>query len=361
MERRIPSLDGARAIAVTLVFVWHLLVHANLPLIWRFDYGNLGVRVFFVISGFLITSLLLAEHARTGKINIPNFYVRRVFRIFPAYYVFLLVMAVLLPTGWLVLNKVDFLPSAAFFSDYETPHYALGHTWSLAVEEQFYLLWPGAIVLLGLRRAFYVCVALLLIAPTFRALVDLSLWPEKPMRGFECVADALACGCILAYARERLWNNRLYRRLVSSPCVGLIPFATLLFMAMVALRARMLYDTIGIALLNFGLVLMLDRYMRFPETWTGRWLNWAPIAWIGSISYSLYLWQEPIATTTRHLPVIVTVLGALALATASRYFIELPFLALRRRLSDASPLLAGNAPAVRIAPETPLPKSQSTN
>jgi peptidoglycan/LPS O-acetylase OafA/YrhL len=345
MERRIPSLDGVRAIAVTLVFTWHLLAHADLPLIWRVDYGNLGVRVFFIISGFLITSLLLAERERTGKISISNFYVRRVFRIFPAYYVFLLVMAVLLPTGRLVLHKVDFLPSAAFFSDYETPHDALGHTWSLAVEEQFYLLWPGVIVLLGLRRAFYVCVALLVIAPTFRMLVDLSLWPEKPMRGFECVADALACGCILACVREKLWNNRFYQRLVSSPYVGLIPLATLLFMALVALRARILYDTIGIAMLNFGLVLMLDRYMRFPDsTRTGRWLNWAPVVWIGTISYSLYLWQEPLATTTRHLPVIVTVLGALALATASRYFIELPFLALRRRLSVGT-LLRSSTPS----------------
>jgi peptidoglycan/LPS O-acetylase OafA/YrhL len=93
-------------------------------------------------------------------------------------------------------------------------------------------------------------------------------------------------------------------------------------------------------------VLMLDRYMRFPDTTrTGRWLNWAPIAWIGTISYSLYLWQEPMATLTRPLPAIVAVLGALALATASRYFIELPFLALRRRLSFRSPLLASNIPA----------------
>src|SRR5580658_479878 len=346
MERRIPSLDGVRAIAVTLVFASHLLAPVDLPFIWRVDYGNLGVSVFYIISGFLITSLLLAERERTGKINIPNFYVRRIFRIFPAYYLFLFVMAVLLPTGWLVLHKVDFLPSAAFFSDYQTPHDALGHTWSLAVEEQFYLLWPGAIVLLGLRRAFYVCVALLVVAPTFRMLVDLSLWPEKPMRGFECVADALACGCILACARERLWNNRLYQRLVSSPYVGLIPLAALLFMAMVVLRARILYDTIGIAMLNFGLVLMLDRYMRFPDsTWTGRWLNWAPVAWIGTISYSLYLWQQPLATTTRHLPVIVKVLGALALATASRYFIELPFLALRRKLSVGAPPLASDTRA----------------
>jgi peptidoglycan/LPS O-acetylase OafA/YrhL len=345
MERRIPSLDGARTVAVALVFTWHLLVHADLPLIWRVDYGNLGVRVFFIISGFLITSLLLAERARTGTVNLTDFYVRRIFRIFPAYYVFLLVMAVLLPTGWLILHKVDFLPSAAFYSDYQTGHDALGHTWSLSVEEQFYLLWPGAIVLLGLRRACYASLALLLVAPAFRMLVDLSLWPEKPMRGIECVGDALAWGCILACAREKLWDSRLYRRLVSSPFVALIPLAALLFMAVVIVRNRILYDTVGMALLNVGLVLMLDRYMRFPATLTGRWLNWAPIAWLGTISYSLYLWQEPVTSLTRHLPVIVTIAAALALATASRYFVELPFLTLRRKLPFRGPTLATNPPS----------------
>lgn len=345
MERRIPSLDGARAIAVTLVFTWHLLVHANVPLIWRIDYGNLGVRVFFVISGFLITSLLLAEREKTGTINIASFYVRRVFRIFPAYYVFLLVMAALLPTGWLILHKVDFLPSAAFYSDYQNAHDALGHTWSLSVEEQFYLLWPGAIVLLGLRRSFYGCIALLLLAPLFRMLVDLSIWPDTAMRGIEVVGDALAWGCILACARDRLWNNRLYRRLVSSPYVGFIPLATLLFMAVMMTRSRIAYDTIGIPLLNVGLVLMLDRYMRFAATTlTGRWLNWAPIAWVGSISYSLYLWQEPLSCLTHPLPVIVEVLAAFALANASRHWVELPFLALRRRLSTVKP---------QISPPTP--------
>ena len=344
MERRIPSLDGARAVAVTLVFAWHLLVHANIPLIWRVDYGNLGVRIFFIISGFLITSLLLAERERHGTINISSFYLRRVFRIFPAYFVFLLVMAILLPTGWFVLHKVDFVPSAAFFSDYETPQDALGHTWSLSVEEQFYLLWPGAIVLLGLRRACYACIALLVIAPTFRMLVDLSLWPEPPMRGFECVSDALACGSILAVAREQLWSNRLYRGLVSSPYVVLIPLGTLLFMAVV--NGGILYHTFGISLLNFSLVLLLDRYMRFPDTtWVGRGLNWAPVAWIGTLSYSLYLWQEPMACLTRPLPVVVEILGAFALAIASRYLIELPFLSLRRRLSVGTPVLANSASA----------------
>jgi peptidoglycan/LPS O-acetylase OafA/YrhL len=155
-----------------------------------------------------------------------------------------------------------------------------------------------------------------------------------------------ALSTLFACARERLWNNSLYRRLVSSRYVALIPLATLLFLAIVAGRVPVAYDAIGIPILNVGVVLMLDRYMRFPDTtWTGRWLNWAPIAWVGTISYSLYLWQEPMTSLTVQVPVIVKLLGALALAIASRYWIELPFLALRRRLmARPPPLVASDNP-----------------
>ena len=133
--------------------------------------------------------------------------------------------------------------------------------------------------------------------------------------------------------------------LVSSPYLVLIPLATLLFMAVTIVSARILYHTIGMPILNFSIVMMLDRYMRFPDTRTGRWLNWAPIAWLGTISFSLYLWQEPMSCVTGHLPLTVKVLGALALAVASRYFVELPFLALRRGLSVRAAVLASDAPA----------------
>jgi peptidoglycan/LPS O-acetylase OafA/YrhL len=86
MDKRIPSLDGARAVSITLVFASHLVSVYDTPIVWRFDYGNLGVRIFFVISGFLITSILLAERERTGHIRLIEFYIRRAFRIVPAYY-----------------------------------------------------------------------------------------------------------------------------------------------------------------------------------------------------------------------------------------------------------------------------------
>ena len=95
VNARVPSLDGARAVSAALVIAAHFGLPAHVPGLWRFNIGNLGVRVFFVISGFIITTLLLAEHKRTGTVGLKSFYLRRFFRIFPAYYVFLAIVAVL--------------------------------------------------------------------------------------------------------------------------------------------------------------------------------------------------------------------------------------------------------------------------
>ena len=126
----IPSLDGIRALSIAMVVAWHLSSSGSAPWLvqlWRIDSGNLGVRIFFVISGYLITSLLLAEHARTGTVNLRRFYFRRACRIMPAFYFFLAVMAVagafgvvsvsLLAISLLTLTKVQereerFLPLA---------------------------------------------------------------------------------------------------------------------------------------------------------------------------------------------------------------------------------------------------------
>ena len=146
-----------RAISILLVVAWHLRSNGSAPWLdplWRVDTGNLGVRVFFVISGFLITSVLLAEYARSGTIALRRFYVRRAFRIMPVFYVFLAVMAIGGALGLLEAPLSSVLLAGTYTGDYTHLSWSVGHTWSLAVEEQFYLLWPGHIVLLGLRRAF---------------------------------------------------------------------------------------------------------------------------------------------------------------------------------------------------------------
>lgn len=330
MDKRIPSLDGLRALSISLVIASHLTLEHPLPILWRVQYGKLGVRVFFVISGFLITSLLLKELQRTGRISLAGFYVRRLFRIAPAYYLFLAAMVLLIPTGYVMATYQNALYSAFYLNDYTFSGGTLGHTWSLAVEEQFYLLWPVALVLLGLKRAPYACALMLLTAPAFRLLSSYGLWPTDPQLAFESVCDALATGCLLAMLREQLWSVDIYRSAVSSRWVLMIPIGALLAMAVAP--SSMLLWTMGLSVLNLGIAMALDRYMRFPQSIFGQMLNWRPIAWIGTISYSLYLWQQPFLTGSLGWPWYIKVACALACATASFYAIERPFLKLRKRV-----------------------------
>jgi peptidoglycan/LPS O-acetylase OafA/YrhL len=337
-ERRIPSLDGLRAASILLVIVSHL--SPRIPMLSLVDYGNLGVRIFFVISGFLITTLLLEERARTGHISIRDFYRRRFFRIVPAYYTFLLVMALLIPTGWLRASFAGLLPAATFSMNYFPVTATLVHSWSLSVEEQFYMLWPGALVLFGVRPCMYGCVALLFTAPIFRELSMEGLWPTPAMAAFESVCDALAIGCLLAILRARLWRNAHYRACVSSPYVLLIPVAALAFTA--AGPTSTIVQTLSLSLLNIGIGLSLDRYMRFAQTVVGRTLNMAPLVWIGTVSYSLYLWQQPFMFNTLHLHWYAKIAGCFACGAASFYLVERPGRLHRAWSGSAARTHAGN-------------------
>jgi len=176
---RLPSLDGWRAVSIIMVLGYHAAMaspDSESPVFSMFFDGNLGVRFFFVISGFLITWLLLKESKQTGKVSLNNFYVRRFLRIFPVYFVYVLVLFGLqlfakfkeTPAGWLGM-----LTFTRNFTDGLTANGSMGsaHLWSLSVEEQFYLLWPGLYVLVC-HRSFRLKAALLAIpiitAPIFR-------------------------------------------------------------------------------------------------------------------------------------------------------------------------------------------------
>ena len=329
MADRIPSLDGMRAVSIALVIASHAQI--SLPFVWRFNYGNIGVRVFFVISGFLITKLLFQEHANTGRISIPQFYLRRAFRILPAAYVYLVIVTVLIPFGMHAMYG-EIAPAVLYYANYKysSGSIATGHFWSLSVEEQFYFLWPAVLVLSGPRRARYACLALLVVAPAFRVLSDLGIWSTNPEYAFESVCDALATGCLLAMLRGRLWELKFYRTVVNTPCAIAIVGAGVLLTS--ADSPALLHDVAGIPLLNVGIAVCIDRYTRrSDDTALGRVLNWPLIAWIGTVSYSLYLWQQ--AWMFSRLPPLIAVGGAIGSAAASFYLIERPMLRVRGRVS----------------------------
>ncbi|HVE58040.1 MAG TPA: acyltransferase, partial [Pyrinomonadaceae bacterium] len=229
LSNRIPSLDGLRAISIVLVIAghWlHVLGYGNLG-----NLGNLGVRVFFVISGFLITGLLLKEIEKTSGVNLLKFYFRRTLRIFPPYYFYLLVIAVITFLGFIYVPLKSLFFASVYITDYANPsNWLLGHTWSLAVEEQFYLLFPGVLLILGIRYTKIFLFLVVLASPLIR-LADFQFFGSEPIwvvKGFHANMDALAIGCLLALFYKRLHQNAFYRRLLRSKIVFALPFVILL-------------------------------------------------------------------------------------------------------------------------------------
>ena len=338
-----------RAIAVCFVVVSHLIGGPSAPL----DLGTIGVRVFFVLSGFLITTLLLNEYDRAGTINLPRFYFRRALRIFPAYYAYLGVIALAGALGVISLHRNDLLYGLTYTVNYVMPSSSVfvQHAWSLAVEEQFYLLWPALLVLLGRRRGLQLAVLYICLAPIIRVIVHESL-PDA-IKGtiryrFETVADALAVGCVLAGYRARLWAIPAYRRLLSTAWFWLLPLAVV---ALSFIKSHAFQAIVGASIMNLLIVAMVDRFMRRSTDPIGVLLNTKTFAAIGVLSYSIYLWQQPFLASHQivwwaaiPMGLILTLLAALA----SYYLIERPFLALRMTIWSASP---------RSYPRRPAPPS----
>ena len=211
----------------------------------------------------------------------------------------------------------------------------VGHLWSLAVEEQFYLLWPLTLVGLGIARAKKVAIGAVLLAPVLR-IAAWYLLPEYRgiiTKSFPTICDTIATGCLLACYRERVWNANWYRSLLESRGFVLIP-AVVLFSNIFGSHTRP--DLIvGQTLRNIGIALCIDWCLRNAHSFTGRFLNWEPMVWIGGLSYSLYLWQQIFLNRNSSAFVCsfpVNVVLALIAAMTSFYLIERPFLRARVRL-----------------------------
>ena len=338
--RKIPSLDGLRAISIALVILAHLGGTRNFPFATdsgRFDLnlGVLGVRVFFVISGFLITGLLLEEKAKTGAISLKYFYLRRTFRIFPPFYVFLAVVLALTLTALLTIPLSEFVYAATYTMNFVMNRgWYLGHLWSLAVEEQFYLLWPFLLVSLGVPMAMRWALAVVVLSPLVRIGVTY-LFPSQ-MAGigstFYTIADPLAVGCCLSGFARELSGNRRYQGLLQSNWMPVIAASIFVVNALPGTKLNFL---IFQSYLNIAIALCLESVVRYPRTAVGRLLNLAPLRAIGVLSYSLYLWQQLFINRTGSFwwnAFPANLLLACVCALASFFLVETPALELRKRL-----------------------------
>jgi peptidoglycan/LPS O-acetylase OafA/YrhL len=329
--KRIPSLDGLRGMSILLVLLGHLSASAGFFLIipLRQDLGNLGVRVFFVISGYLITYLLLKEESEMGVISLKSFYTRRIYRIFPAFYAYIAFIAGLSAVGLINTEKWEILGAITFTSNfYHARSWYTGHLWSLSVEEQFYLLWPTILRCTGRNRAFQIACGVFIAAPLFRICV-LVFFPEqtlKTLQLFPTVADSLAIGCMFAGARELLGRTRRYLGALRSPWFLLI--FPLVFLLNYNFSTKV-YCGLEWTILNIAIGLILDRVVRYPMVWPGKVLNSLPFTILGVLSYSLYLWQQPFlnrnaASQVNRFP--TSLMCALSFALISYLLIEKPFM-----------------------------------
>lgn len=337
---RIPCLDGLRAISIIGVFSTHLTGTRGFPTWswWEFggDLGNLGVRCFFVISGFLITHLLLQELRATGCISLKNFYIRRTFRIFPAFYTFIGCVFLFSMVGLVVVKPADLGYAATYSIDFiQKKSWVVAHIWSLSVEEQFYLLWPLCMVTAGLKRAKGIALSIIVLVPFLRIAVWYCLpqYQDLITKAFPTVCDTIATGCVLACFREWLWGQPRYRAFLGSAWFALVPFVVLISNAFAShTRPDLLC---GQTVRNIGIALCLDWCMRYSGSPIGKCLNAPLMVWFGTLSYSLYLWQQLFLNRNSdrlfcHFP--LNIVAAFLFASLSYYLVERRFLKMRGRV-----------------------------
>lgn len=368
LSGHIPSLDGLRAFSVLLVLIGHVAATHGAPL-WLdkpaiTSLGNIGVRFFFLISGFLITTLLLREHARTGRIDLGQFYLRRAYRILPAAFAYIGLIWLAFQLGWIDLSLSvptraqdedaplrHLLHAVTFTANYNHDYnWYYNHLWSLSVEEQFYLLWPFVLVIAGLSRSLTVAIGAIVLCPLIR--LAMHLWGDVPEiafnREFQAVADALAMGCLAAMLHTRLSGMPRIKAFLTHPLAPLAVGGLLIGAAYAsALVSRPFAFVGGQFLSNLGIIIILQHLVRTPDAWAGRIANLKPVALIGAMSYSLYLWQEPFlyflvdSWETRFPLNLLLSFGA---AWLSYRFVEQPFLRLKERLHGSPARSTAKAP-----------------
>lgn len=331
---RIPSLDGLRAFSISLVLLFHLLGTRNFLQLSEddlpFDIGNFGVVIFFVISGYLITTLLLTEMERSGTVSLPRFYFRRTARIFPTYYAYLFIIFLVSLLGHVTLPTWDMIRALTYTSNFADSVTVLRHTWSLSVEEQFYLLWPATLKYLGRRRALIGAFGFVLFAPVFR--VGLFFTGHYHGALFPAVGDSIAIGCLLAGFRTELEAHSLYARLMRSRLFILVP--VILLWVLWARHILILSHAVFQSMENVLIALCLHRCLMFPGDAVGRILNSRPLVYIGTLSYSIYVFQQPFLnreSTWFFASFPINLVCAAGAALAAHYLVEQPVLAWRAR------------------------------
>jgi len=347
----IPPIDGLRAFSIIFVLGYHSM---GGPILGSFtkDGGWIGVDAFFVISGFLITSLLLKELHESGRINFPNFWLRRFFRLFPALIFYLVARLLINP------RNIDdghnlraFLMSLFSLSDCDLA-FAWNNvnstgfepTWSLSVEEKFYLIWPFVLAFLGFRAPIF-CVAGIVLSQVWKAVLlsNQVVW-MRMCPAPDTHIDSLLLGCLVAH----LLNNEKVRNWIAARgnlfalALGLLTFSFVLLTnhpGSCGTRGQMVIWLVKLPLFSACVAMLIACVAVKQDLWVAKFLSWKPIQWVGLLSYSLYLWDRFFSRQVHEIcqryalgPYVEELLNialAFACASLSYYLIERSFLKFR--------------------------------
>jgi len=338
--KRIPSLDGFRAISIILVLFCHSRLSPGFPaaLADTARQGEVGVTVFFVISGFLITYLLLEEKSKSGAINIKAFYFRRAVRIIPVYILYVVFIFLWRNFEEMGLTAQNFIHVLTFTVNFDQGrNWFLGHFWSLSVEEQFYLFWPAVLLLFHkhLKGALlfliaYSCIARVIAYkfPEYR-LISLS-----PFFGYSGAIFTGALGGILFHENPDVVKHKIFRSYVAQIT------AIVLFLGFVYFtehgKLALLSLPFGDVVISGSVLFLIMAYV-FPSGGAVyKALNHKYVVHIGVLSYSIYIWQEfffvgHITGFWRTFPYNIVVIYGVS--SASYYLWERPFLKVKKHFS----------------------------
>lgn len=347
-----PELDGVRGVSILLVLGLHFIP--------RFMPGGyFGVEVFFVLSGFLITSLLLQEWERKGSISLRDFYFRRALRLGPALFVYLSLLtayafvflkrenATQIYAG--VLLTMSYVSNWVIALKLNYPTGILAITWSLAVEEQFYLLWPLTLFFLLKKKVSRRWIILVILCGLFAIMLQRGLLLKSGASfrrlyyATDSRADGLMLGCLLGclvswglMPKSRLFEIGL--KLLASVAALLLGYLVLTMKSNNPILFKGVFT-----LATIGIALVLSRLVVWPSSPWILILKFAPLVWIGRVSYGLYLWHWPVrgfvfgSTTSQPSigRIITAVILSFAITSLSFYLVEKPFLARKKRFSHA--------------------------
>jgi peptidoglycan/LPS O-acetylase OafA/YrhL len=343
----IPALDGVRFFAVFLVVFYHM----------GFDRvpGSHGVMLFFVLSGFLITWLLLKENEKTGTVSIKDFFRRRVLRIFPAFYFYCLVTLFMLTVlhkeiPWTHVLSAVFYVSNYFYALHPESNNAFSHTWSLAIEEQFYLLFPVLFFAFrrSLKRMTIAFGGLILLVWLWRVVLVYALDVSDGYiyTAFDTRIDNLLIGCLAALIIKQKLLKNFWEAMLQSRLMPWLTISMLLLSIFILEPNIPRYrDIVGLALDAVLMAILIMQLIHFSGTSAWSWLERKEIKYLGRISYPLYLYQQlTIFSVQKFLidqPLWFQMAAVFAVtvcvASLSYYFVEQPFLKLKKKGIESFP------------------------